>query len=1215
MKKTIDFSVVSRPQFLLSAVFILLASIANFGQQTTGTLRGVIFDQNGAVVPGASVFAKNEATGVETVTATTNQEGIFVFTNLLPGSYSVTVSTASGFKKKTVSGLTVNLGLDREVKVDLEVGSAQEIVEIVAGAEEIAQTTSQISTNFSSQKVSELPSNAAGSGIDTLALNIPGVTPGFGNVNSNGTTLSVNGNRARANNFSIDGTDNNDLTIGGPSLFVSNTEIVQEFQVITNQYSAEYGRNQGAIVNIVTKGGTNSFHGTAFEYHRNASLLDAMSNIERRTATRSLKDKFISNTFGGTFGGPIVRNKAFFYGSFQGIRQAQNLTSRGGNPAILASEFARLRAAFPGNAAITALTTQGAFALTNFGTVRPRSDVAATRVCISATPAVNCVTTSPQPVGTDQTGFFAAAFPEREFPFPFTQNDFTIRGDWNITSKDNVSVRYLWQDNVQTNSLGNSTGFTGDVPATSKNLSGFYTRQISSSIVNNFQATTQRLSILFGGGCEDALTGCIPDPIRLGEAYTSVVFGGVTALNGAALQTIGGATNLPQGRIVDVIQFSDKVSWTRGSHTILFGADIRLLETTAPFLPNINGVFRYNNLTSLVTNIPSQVTLGDGNPNLLIKQKDRFFFFQDDWRAMSNLTLNLGVRYEYSGQPLNGLHDQTLARESDATTALYRQNVPIEARTVPKLPADKNNWAPRLGFAWTPKFGDGALAKFLFGENDASVFRGGFSMAYEAVFYNIAANISTSAPAVILDTFVPTIGMPASPTGTTVRSAFSSNLRRNTFDPRLLAQTDVSSDFHSPYSYQYSFGIQRQINASNVFEIRYVGNKGKSLFQTVNGNPNYANLWNGFTLGAEVFPAFRNLLGNAPAPQTTTQCFNDPATPDNEGACAGRLLPGRGLIRSRTNTGSSSYDSLQTRYNGRFIDKRLNLGLTYTWSKALDNASEIFAFGETPIAQNPFDVQAAERSISGFDRPHAFSMNFIYDVPFYKEQSGFAGKLLGGWQINGTYNLASGRPFTPEQSRNISLTAFGGGYTDAGFAANFIGLDSLRPFVGNPNVDLRLVAVHQVDARLMGFITAANVSPTGFYLLNDLNRRDAAGARILTPVAPNDVRFILNGPGAARAFNNPFGTAARNSVRGKILNQMNLGVFKTTNITERFKIQFRAEAFNVTNTPNAGFGVAGGASIPGLLLENAGVAGSAFGDSDDVALSSRRVQFGLRIIF
>lgn len=1184
---------------VVGLLLILISSQSAFAQATTGTLRGRVLDPAGAVIPGATVVARNQATGVATPSFTTSSEGTFLITNLIPGTYSVTVTPPSGFKTKTISDIEVRLGLDTDVKVDLEVGAPQETVTVTAGNEEIAQTTSEISANFESRKVTDLPTNAAGGGIDTLALTVPGVVPGFGNVNSNGTTLSVNGNRARSNNFTINGTDNNDLSIGGPSFFVGNSEIVQEFQIITNNFSAQYGRNQGAIVNIVTKGGTNGFHGAAFEYHRNASAFDALTNIERRTPTRGDRDKFISNVFGGVVGGPIIKNKLFFFTSYQGIIQRENFTSRSGNLAILPSEFSRLRAAFPNNPVINALTTQSAFALTNFGNVRPRSDRPTDRVCISLTPATNCV------VGGNETGFFAAAFPEREFSVPFDQDEFTIRGDWNITPKDNVSATYLWQDGATGNGLGGSSGFTGDIPFTSKNLSGFYTRQLSSTIVNNFQGTFQQLSVEFGGGCTDPLTGCIPAPAKIGEAFTQIQFGGLRgAATRATVQTIGQATNLPQGRIVDVYQFSDKVSWIINQHALTFGADVRYLKNSVPFLPNINGVFRFSDsavrsgVAALINNIPSSVTLADGEPTLSYKQYDQFYFFQDDWKVRPNLLLNLGLRYEYSGQPINLLSKITRERESDPSRAFYLQSLPVEARSVPAIPSDTNNIAPRLGFAYSPDLSGTGFGRLVFGKADATVIRGGFSVAYDPVFYNILLNISTSAPVVFLDTINSTAssnapGLPSTPIGSAVRSAASARLARNTFDPRLLTQTQVSSDFHSPYILQYSLGVQRQINNSNVFEIRYVGNRQKDLFQSVNRNPFYRTLYNGFTtnvpgLGSTTFPSFQGLLEGAPAP-----------------AANGRLIGDRGLIRSRENTGEGQYDGMQLRYNGRFLDKNLILGVSYTFSKTIDNASEIFSFGESAFAQNPFNVEKGERGLSGFDRRHAFSTNFIYDVPFYKDQQGFLGKLLGGFQINGIYNIASGRPFTP----SLYLNLFGLGqalsYEDITFANSFLGFDNLRPFVGNPNAPRTAAGISQIDAALIFGVPVTNAS--GFLSLNELNRGN------VVTVSRNDVRYIFNGPGAARIFGTPFGDAPRNGERGPMLNNLNIGIFKTTNITERLKVQFRFEAFNFLNHPNASYGVSAGSTQPGSIFVEDAAFG--FADNTEATLSSRRLQFGIRIVF
>ncbi len=240
----------------MSLTMIFVFSEAVMAQATTGTLKGTITDPNGQIVSGATITVKNDATGTE-ASYVTGSEGSFTVPSLPPGKYTVTVAPTSGFTRKMVTGVDVRIGTDTDLKIDLEVGAPTETVTVTGNTEEIVQTNSQISASFESRKVEELPSNAAGGGIDTLALLAPGVVPGFGNVNQNGVTLSVNGNRARANNFTLDGTDNNDLTLGGPNFFISNQDSVQEFQLITNNYSAQYGRNQGAIVNIVTKCGTN----------------------------------------------------------------------------------------------------------------------------------------------------------------------------------------------------------------------------------------------------------------------------------------------------------------------------------------------------------------------------------------------------------------------------------------------------------------------------------------------------------------------------------------------------------------------------------------------------------------------------------------------------------------------------------------------------------------------------------------------------------------------------------------------------------------------------------------------------------------------------------------------------------------------------------------------------------------------------------------------
>lgn len=1223
--------------FTLSLVtMIFLFSLPVMAQATTGTLKGTVNDPNGQAVTGATVTVKSEATGVE-LSSTSSGEGNFTVSNLPPGKYTITVAPTAGFSTKVVTGVDIRIGTDTDLRIDLAVGSPSETVTVTGNTEEIVQSNSQISASFETRKVEELPSNAAGGGLDTLALLAPGVVPGFGNVNSNGVTLSVNGNRARSNNFTLDGTDNNDLTIGGPNFFISNADAIQEFQVITTNYSAQYGRNQGAIINYVTKSGTNEFHGSAFEFHRNSSALDAKTNQQRADKNRGpTRDKFISNVFGGTFGGPIVKNKVFFFVDTQLIRQREQFAFEAGNPAITRAGLASLATAYPGNPAIAALVNNSVFALQPSARANPNNPTGT--LCFPRNPALPF---SCNPLSADFPNGLsvATAFPVYDVPLPYNQKEYGLRGDINPTTSDSFNVKYRFQESPETGTLASSNGHFGDIPFASKNLNGSWTHQVGSHGVNDFRAAYQKLSVIFGGsaGSCDPLKGCIPHADDIDKAFTNITFTGISA--GGTLQSIGPATNLPQGRQVRVAQFADTFTWTAGQHTMTLGADIRDLANSVPFLPNINGAFRFSTTTRLVQNFPNFVTLGAGEPRISYKERDQFYFFQDDWKVRDNLTLNLGLRYEYTGAPINLLNAITVARESNPSTALWRQNIPIEGRTVPKVPTDKNNWAPRLGFAWSPRFGDSGFSRFLFGENDATVIRGGFSLAYEPAFYNILLNVSTSAPTVFLNTInntgtatAPGFRLPANPTGDVVRAALGSFLQKNTFDPRLLTQTQVNPDFHAPYSRQWSLGVQRQINRNNVAEIRYVGNSGHGLFQTVNRNPNIANLVNGFTSAGFggttfTFPGFPNLVPSGVTPLTSTQCPTPaPGTPggaggppgDNTANCRGRILPGRGLIRSRENTGSSSYHALQTRYNGRLANQ-LTVGASYTFSKTLDNASEIFSFGEIAIASNPFDLTNNERGLSGNDRPHASSANFLWDIPFYKDQKGFVGHALGGWQVNGTYNLASGRAFTPSQFFNV----FGAPtYQDFTFTATFFGFDNIRAFTGNRNAPRGAVGISDLDASFFGFLPGAFVaSPTGFWSLNETNRTGCANAGTcapgagLVPVSAADVRFILNGPGMAARSGNPFGNVGRNSERGPALNHLNLGIFKNTKVSENVKVQFRLEMFNALNHPNPGYGVAGEDTLPDTFIEDAGIPGGSFNDKRDMTLSSRRLQFGLRIIF
>ncbi len=1176
--------------FLLITAFVM--PVSALAQATTGALRGVVTDANGAIVSDAKVTVRHTAMGVETHTMS-NAEGIYNFPKLASGTYLLTVEK-EGFKKQEFQDVTVNIGQDLTIDAALQAGQVSEVVTVTAQGENLIQKEQvQVSNSFDKRQVVELPSNGAAQGIDTLALLAPGVTPGFGNVNNNGTTLSVNGQRARSNNFTVDGQDNNDLSIGGPNFFVSNTDAVGEFQIITNNFSAEYGRNQGAVVNIITRAGTNEFHGTGAWFHRNQSLFDSMTNIERRTNNngRGKPDPLISNVYSGSFGGPIKRDRLFFFGSFQLATNRSESLLLSDNPTIAAEELGRLKSAFPDNTVAQALANYSAFALTNT-TVFERTD----------RPQNETVTIAGRA--------FRVAYPGRLVRTPNDQPELVARADYQINEKHNIWYRHLYQSSTGKNALNGSNGFVGDIPSHG-NLSGLQlTSQLSNNSVNEFRFVFNRLDVIFGGGCEGE-PSCIAAPKEVGANISNIRFNGFRSSGGTSLQTIGIANSFPQDRRVTVYQFTDNYSKTMGRHQLKLGADVRRNTNTVRFLPNINGRFTFGNEAAVRNNTPTLVEIAGGQFEIAYNETDQYYYFQDDWKVKDNLTLNLGLRYEYTGQPINTLHDLTLARESNPQTALWRQDLPLEVRTSPKLPADKTNFAPRLGFAWRPSLGKNRLSKWVFGESDSSVISGGYSVSYDPAFYNLLLNAASAAP----NTFLLALSgssvfeLPAVPTGENVAAAATKvgALQTNTHDPRFFTQTQFPGNFYSPYSQQWTLRWQREISRNNVVEARYVGSKTTGLFQSLNGNPRIDRLVNGFTTGGITFPGFPNLVPDGIRPQVAGQgaCVDNPKTQLNEAAqCNGRVLPA-GLIRARENTASATYNGLQTRYQGRLFNQ-FSTGVAYTWSKTLDNSSEVFVFNEVPFPQNPFNRNSQEKSYSGFDRRHSLAMNFIWDVPFYKDQQGILGRVAGGWQLGGTYNLASGQRFSVNQLSELFF--FGTGYSDVTFNNSFLGADTYRPFWGNPDAVKTSVGINQADAALL--LGVATRNPNGFYDFVELNRSGK-----LVEVSRNDVRYIFNGPHMAQIMGTPFGDVPRNTEQGPRLNNLNLSVSKNIRITEATKLRFQFDMFNALNHPNPGVGfIVNDTRAPGTFVEGS-IATTAFNEQSEGNYARRSLQFGLKLIF
>jgi outer membrane receptor protein involved in Fe transport len=1209
MNRLNKFIIAAPPRALMAVLlcsFLISFTIPEaLAQATTGTLGGVVADPSGAVIPAAEVTATEIATGVQTK-VTSNADGLYSIPRLKPGLYNLEIQKP-GFKKQQFEQVAVSIGATVTLDAVLQAGQLSETVTVTAAGEQLNKEEVQISNTFESRAVQDLPSNAAGNGIDTLALLLPGVVMGVGNVNGNGTTLSVNGNRARSNNFTIDGGDNNDLSLGGPSFGVDNQDTVAEFQVISNNFSAEYGRNQGAIVNIVTKSGTNQYHGTAAWFHRDASFLNSLDNIEKSSGLTG-PPPAIYNLWEGTVGGPIIKDKLFFFGSFQYVTLPATFVLNSNTPSIEASGFPALNAAFPNNPLIQAITHDSAYAFPNFGSLTNRTGSGFT----TGTVDIGGVTVP-------------TAFPSREVGEPFNEKEFSVRGDYKITDKQAVWFRQFYQLSLTENGLASVNGFTGNIPARGNLSTANWTWQVSNNAVNNFEFVRNRLYVLFGGGCSTA--NCISDPSDILGTYPEVTFTGVgTSLGSTNLATIGPAPNLPQGRTVTAYQFRDDFSKVVGRHELKFGADVRRLTNSVPFLPAANGVFNYNSTTSIMNNAPSATDLAVGPASLSYNETDSYFYFQDNWKIKDNLTLNLGLRWEYSGQPLDHIHDVDAAQQSNPATAIWLQSLPLSTTTFPDIPSDKHEFAPRVGFAWTPRIGESGIMKTIFGGQDKTVISGGYSIAYDPSFYNIMLNISTTAPTVFTSTTP--FGIISNPTGASLDAfAMSHNLTEaNTFNPNYFFDTTVAPNFYNPMSQQGSLRVQREFSRNQVLEVRYVWTHGTGLFANQNTNPYVGNLVNGFSTNTNAqgqtlpetltFPGFPGLAPAGTKPVSASACSS---IADNGDACAGRL-ENAGIIGSRNNTAVSTYNALQVHYQAR-IYNQLSMGVSYTFSKALDNASEIFAFADPGQPEDPFNNKL-ERGLSTFNRPQVFSLNFVWDIPAFKEQRGILGHLAGGWQFNGVYNLASGQSYTPVDSFNTdSLGSQGLSYDDIGFnnaGLNFLFADSLRPFIGSLKAPLTNIGIDSEDALLAGLVPATtHVAKNIFYSMNAINN----GGQIQI-VSPSQVRYIIPGPGAASFFGTPFGDATRGSLTGPALNNCNLGLFKNIRVMESVTLQLRLEAFNAFNHPNPAYGLVGalgsptgsGLPIPNSFVETAGSAGG-FGNNSFIEESARAVQIGVKIIF
>jgi outer membrane receptor protein involved in Fe transport len=900
-------------------LMLLLFVPAVSGQTSKGFVVGNITDPNGASVPNATVKATNSATGVARDT-TVQDDGSYRFDAIDPGNYKIE-ATAPGFKTG-IRDVVVNAAQTSEASFALEVGNPNEVVTVSSGAGVELQTQdgARVGT-LGTRQITELP--ILGLNPVNLVFTLPGVVdPGpLAGGFVQGTEFSVNGLRARSNNQLIDGLDNNDNSITGQFYQPVLRDGYNEVTVLQSDYSAEYGRAGGAVVNVITKSGTNEFHGSVYDVII-PSKLSALSPFEKAGLGLTKKPVSIENDYGFSFGGPIVKSKLFFFATIQksplrssGAISAPNVPTAAG--------FAQLRALFPPGAS-------------------PNLDrYLATIGDLRGTTGEFLV-----PLGADRPSIsFGTA--SRQSPQPVDDTQYLFRVDWARNTKDNIAVRYLADKQTFSNQFPTFTtlqfpGSEVDVPSLIQNAYINYTRTFSPTTTNEFRFGYGRFNVLFNYRNPDLLT-----------APAQFLFGG----SASRVTGVGPDPTFPQGRIFNNYQYQDTITHTRGDHTVRAGFDV-VVQRAKQFIPiNTRGTLTFTNSANpsfpafgnFVDNFSgtqgvfAQKVFGDNtdNPNVT----NQFYFINDNWRAKSNLTLNLGLRYELYGD----------AQNTARFPAFCGFDIPITTRC--EVKRDKNNFAPRVSFAYTPKFWRRWLGE------DQTVIRGGFAVNYDVYFNNILSNTVASSPNAI---------------GVTLRGAnaggrgfanASSTLPITPGSPSPLAtQATVSQDLHNPKTFVWNFGIQHQLKWGMLADVAYVGSRGIHLF-----------------LNEELNPV-------------------NPAT-------GLRIHPERGPVQPRTNAGDSIYHSLQTRLERGFRNGLL-FRIAYTYSKAIDDVnSEVFVTSGGSSRGSDllglFGGRRADRSVATFNVPHVAAFTFLYDVPTVGENR-FVRGLTRGFTLAGIYRIQSG---------------------------------------------------------------------------------------------------------------------------------------------------------------------------------------------------------------
>ncbi len=948
-----------------ACLFLCLCAVAASAQLNTATIAGTVSDPSGAAIPEARVAAVNAGTNIE-YRGVTGAEGLYVIPNLPVGEYAVRAER-DGFKTETRTGM--RLAVDQRARVDfqMQVGSVSESVEVTSQVAQVDVESAAVGQVIGNKRVVDLPLN--GRNFVQLAALSPGTLVQGSSQFTGQASVLVNGNRSGATGFQMDGAENfeqNAQTVQiSPSI-----EMVQEFKVQSSSFGADSGR-QAAIVSVVTKSGTNNFHGNVFEFFRNR-VFDARNffSVDSRAEDRK------RNQFGGTLGGPILRNRMFFFGGFEGTRQ-RLATVRN----TLVPTAAQRAGNFAGGNVIYDPATS---IRPNTRSPFPNNAIPAERLSSQALGILKYI-----PLPNSPGDRYVANQVGR-----LTNDQYNIKLDHRLTDKDSYSVRFT-RDARDEAIPGPFDLAGGDLQkVTNYNAIASYTRTLSPTKLNEFRISTSRFDLDF-----DTMSSGLQviDPLGIGglEGRKREDIEGFPILNVAGYGNFGDIGIRPLQQFFVTYNITDTFTWIRGGHTIKIGGDLRFYRRAAFNGINARGNFSFNGVLTQNPARPggtgsalADFSLGLPNsagrnfPRLrqVVHWKNLSSFFQDDWKVTKRLTLNLGIRHDFSGQPseerdrlssfdlvsgrpltatgADGKIDQDAfiffsQDELDYLGVTPAKDLGFPMRTMREDVYD--SFAPRFGFSYDV-FGSGK-----------TVLRGGYGIFYTLVGGNLSTQNIGSVPFFRGETFVTD---PILPT-LTLANAFPGSTAAPV--PEIFA---FQKAFKNSYVQEWSFNVQRQLDASTVVEAGYVATKGTAL--------------------------------------DISYQANQPRLPGPGAIQPRRPYPKFSTIQFNTTEGNSNYHSLQMR-----VERRFRQGFTYlaayTWSKT------IYAAGTD---QNPYNIAEA-RGLASWDAPHRFVVSSVYELPIGKgrrfiNKGGAVNALIGGWQLGGIVSLQSGSPFTPTTGRDIA---------------------------------------------------------------------------------------------------------------------------------------------------------------------------------------------------